>query len=162
MRHQVFGKRLSRDIKARKALSNNLANSLIISEAIITTTAKAKFARGYFEKIITMAKKNRLNDNRKLASLLTGDAFGKLTNQIAPGFAKRAGGYTRIVRLSPRRGDLAPMAKLELVEWQKQAIAKNLPAAKQKVNAKIASQRKKINPTKKTKKYLKKPTKNKR
>lgn len=119
MRHATFGKRLSRDIKARKALLNNLANSLLLHGSLQTTQAKAKFAKVYVEKIVTLAKRNRLNSDRALASYLTHEAFTKLTKEIAPGFNQRNGGYTRIIKLAPRKGDAAKMAKLELLPWQK-------------------------------------------
>ena len=119
MRHAVYGSKLSRDIKTRKALLNNLANSLILHGSLKTTEAKAKFAAPYVEKIITLAKKNKLNANRRLASYLTHESFLKLTQEVAPGFNTRTGGYTRIIKLAPRNGDAAKMAKLELIAWHK-------------------------------------------
>ena len=118
MRHLTFGKKLSRDIKSRKALSNNLANSLLLHGSLQTTQAKAKFARVYVEKMITLAKRNKLTSDRALASYLTHEAFMKLTKEVAPGFNDRSGGYTRIIKLEPRKGDSAKMAKLELLPWQ--------------------------------------------
>ncbi|OGD85457.1 50S ribosomal protein L17 [Candidatus Curtissbacteria bacterium RBG_13_35_7] len=119
MRHAVFGKKLSRDINARKALLNNLTSSLFLSGQITTTLAKAKFANSYVEKIITKAKKNKLNNNRTLASKISKNAFIKLITEIGPGFEERKSGYTRIIKLASRRGDAAPMARLELLEWDK-------------------------------------------
>lgn len=152
MRHQVFGKRLSRDTKARKALLNNLANSLLLHEKITTTTAKAKFAKSHVEKMVTVAKKDRLAQSRILASSLNREAFLKLKDQIAPGFAGRSGGYTRIIRLSPRRGDMAPMARLEFIKWEKQTAAKSKPGKEK--GAKVLSKR-----TEAVKKATKKSTK---
>ena len=154
MRHQVFGKRLSRDTKARKALLNNLANSLLLHEKITTTTAKAKFAKSHIEKMVTVAKKDRLAQSRILASSLNKEAFLKLKDQIAPGFAERSGGYTRIIRLSPRRGDMAPMARLEFVKWEKQIAGKSKPDKKS--GAKVSS-----NKTEGGKRTTKKPIKKK-
>lgn len=119
MRHAVFGRRLGRDINARKALLSNLASALIVNGKVTTTLAKAKFTRPYVEKLVTAAKTKRLHLKRVLASQITREAFLRLTGEIAPGFATKSGGYTRIVRLNPRRGDSAPMAKLEFLEWDK-------------------------------------------
>ena len=122
MRHRVFGRKLSRDINARKALLSNLATSLLINGKLTTTVAKAKFARPYVEKLITSAKKDRLFANRKLASVLSPAAFKKLVSEIAPGFSERHGGYLRIVKQISRRGDNAQMARLELLEWDKTKV----------------------------------------
>jgi len=119
MRHGVFGKKLTRDINARKALLNNLANSLIENGQINTTVAKAKFAKPFVEKLITYGKKDKLHLDRYMASILTKSAFNKLTTDIAPGFKNRQGGYTRIVKLGIRKGDSSQLAKLELLEWEK-------------------------------------------
>lgn len=122
MRHRVFGRKLSRDINARKALLSNLATSLFVNGKLTTTVAKAKFAGPYVEKLITSAKKDRLFANRKLASSLSPAAFKKLVGEIAPGFSERHGGYLRIVKQITRRGDNAQMARLELLEWDKSKI----------------------------------------
>lgn len=119
MRHGKFGRKLSRDTKARKALLANVASSMIEHGKITTTVAKAKFAQSYIEKLITSAQKNNLNASRHLSSKLTKGAFLKLVNEIGPGFVDRKGGYTRIIRVIPRRGDRAKMATLEFVEWDK-------------------------------------------
>ena len=126
MRHQVFGKKLSRDTKARKALLANMAASLVTHGQLTTTLAKAKFAMPYVEKLVTLVKKNKLNSNRWLASALPQDAFIKLVQQLGPGFENRHGGYTRIVKLSTRRGDSAQMARLEFLDAtvQKKKAAK--------------------------------------
>ena len=122
MRHRVFGRKLSRDINARKALLSNLATSLIVNGKLTTTVAKAKFAGSYVEKLITSAKGDRLFTNRKLASVLSPAAFKKLVGEIAPGFSERHGGYLRIVKQITRRGDNAQMARLELLEWDKTKV----------------------------------------
>lgn len=122
MRHAVFGRKLSRDTKARKALLNNLASSLIVHGSLNTTLAKAKFAQGYIEKLVSHSKKNNLNRNRILASKLTSDAFLKLINEIRPGFESKKGGYTRVLKIPARRGDAAQMAKLEFLEWDKSKV----------------------------------------
>jgi len=122
VRHRVFGRKLSRDINARKALLSNLATSLIVNGKLVTTVAKAKFAGPYVEKLITSAKGDRLFANRKLASVLSPAAFKKLVGEIAPGFSERHGGYLRIVKQITRRGDNAQMARLELLEWDKTKV----------------------------------------
>jgi len=120
VRHGVFGRKLGRDINSRKALLANLASDLFINKSVVTTLAKAKFARVHAEKLVTDAKRNKLFTNRSLASNITHKAFLRLTSEIAPGFSKRSGGYTRIIKLSSlRNGDAAPMARLELLEWEK-------------------------------------------
>lgn len=115
MKHAVFGRHLGRDSGERKALLRSLANSLINKGAIRTTLAKAKFAKPYIEQLVTLAKHKRLSSNRKLAPLVDSMAFTKLMGEYGPGFAARAGGYLKITKLSPRRGDASPMARLEFV-----------------------------------------------
>lgn len=126
MRHQVFGRKLSRDTNARKALLGNLTSSVLKTGQLETTLAKAKFARPYVEKLITYAKrKNDLRTDRYLASLVSKEAFSKLRLSIGPGFKSRTGGYTRIIKLVPRKGDAAPMARLELLKLDKLATTEN-------------------------------------
>lgn len=126
MRHAYFGRRLSRDTNARKALAANLATSLFERGKITTTLAKAKFARPYVEKLITGAKRQKdLKTRRALATSVASLAFTKLHTTLGVGFAARPGGYTRIVRLNPRRGDAAPLARLELLPIEKQQTAQS-------------------------------------
>lgn len=128
MRHRVKGKHLKRDTGQRAALRLALATALLKHERIRTTEAKAEFVRAYVEKLITTAKQglaaaeadpargvharriaaSRLNNDRELVQ--------KLFDDIAPRFAERPGGYTRMLKLGPRKGDAAPMVLLELVE----------------------------------------------
>jgi len=130
MRHRIKGKKLNRNSGQRKALKMNLASALLEHERIETTEAKAKFVRGDVEKIITIAKRglakaeetgraevavharriaaSRLNNNRVLVQ--------KLFDELAPRYAERPGGYTRIYKLGPRKGDNADMVLLELVD----------------------------------------------
>ena len=120
MRHLVAGRKLSRDTSARRALLFNLASSLFESGQLITTAAKAKFVKPYAEKLITGAKRGKnLKAQRRIAAHVSARAFEKLRGGIAPGFGNRQGGYTRIIKLSPRRGDAAPMARLELLPYEK-------------------------------------------
>lgn len=100
----------------RRAMLRNLVTSMILAEKIETTEAKAKQIRGITEKMITLGKRNDLHARRQvLAYLLDENAVTKLFENIAPRYEERHGGYTRILKVGPRRGDAAPMAILELV-----------------------------------------------
>lgn len=132
MRHRVSGKQLNRDYDARRRLRMQLLTALVQHERIETTEAKADFVRADLEKLVTIAKKglaapetkgvharrlaaSRLNNNR--------DLVGKLFNDIAPRYASRAGGYTRVFKLGPRKGDAASMVVLEFVDRQETPAA---------------------------------------
>jgi large subunit ribosomal protein L17 len=94
----------------------NLAAHLFASEAIITTEAKAKALRPYAEHLITKAKKGGLHQQRQVVSRIQDkDVVSKLFREIGPRYEDRNGGYTRILKLGPRAGDSAPMARIELV-----------------------------------------------
>jgi large subunit ribosomal protein L17 len=140
MRHKVHGRRLSRDSAHRKALLRNLISELICHEQVMTTEAKARMLRPAAEKVITKAKRGMENGKtyppaevharRLLANRVTRfrtiqdedgdfqdvDVVQKLFSEIAPGYAERNGGYTRMVKLGKRPGDNAEMAMLMLVE----------------------------------------------
>ncbi len=110
------GRRFGGDAKAQKAMMSNLVASLIAAEAIVTTQAKAKAARPIAEKIITKAKKGGMHNHRQVVAFLRDkEMAAKLFEEIGPRYADRPGGYTRILKLGPRQGDKAPMARLELV-----------------------------------------------
>ena len=117
MRHRVGGRKLQRTSSHRAALFRNMAAALIKHEQITTTTAKAKELRPYVEKLITLAKKGGLS-NRRLAHapLLDETQLRKLFDVIAPRYADRAGGYTRVIKAGIRASDAAPMAVIELVD----------------------------------------------
>lgn len=116
MRHQKAGKKLKRDLSARRALLRGLVTNVIEEERITTTVPKAKAARPLVEKMITLAKRDTLHSRRQAASfLLKPEAVQKLFEKIGPRFNQRNGGYTRIVKLGWRKGDGAETAKLELV-----------------------------------------------
>ena len=124
MRHRVTGRRLNRSTGHRKALRRNLITELYRHERIQTTRAKAQAVRGEAEKLITTAKRGNAAGEakavhaRRLAAARLNDPeiVKKLFDDIAPRYADRPGGYTRIVKLGPRLGDSAEMAILELVE----------------------------------------------
>jgi large subunit ribosomal protein L17 len=117
MRHQKKTVKLGRSQAHRDALLANQVCSLIIHQRIRTTLAKAKAARPLAEKMVTLGKKGTLHARRTAAAYLhQADAVKKLFNEIAPRSATRQGGYTRIVKLGPRKSDSAPMAVLEWVD----------------------------------------------
>jgi large subunit ribosomal protein L17 len=117
MRHAKAGRKLGRDASHRKALYSNLAGALITHGRIETTEAKAKAVRPYAERMITLGKRGDLHARRQaMAELRSNDVVHKLFADVAPRFAEREGGYTRIVKLGPRQGDAASMALLELVD----------------------------------------------
>lgn len=133
MRHRVKGKKLNRDSGHRKALRMNLARALFENGRIKTTRAKADYVRGHAERLITLAKRGikRAEDSgneaaavharRIIASRLNNDRVlvQKIFDEIAPKYTERPGGYTRIYKLGPRKGDNAQMVLLELVDYDK-------------------------------------------
>ncbi len=126
MRHQVAGYKLNRTKGARIALRRNLIKQFFTHERIRTTVAKAAAIRGDAEKLITVARKvkdasdaEKVAARRLVAARLgnnSNEVVKKLFDEIAPRFAERNGGYTRVLKLGPRYGDKAEMALLELVE----------------------------------------------
>ena len=117
MRHQKDRGKLSRSASHRKALLANLARELILHERIRTTEAKAKAVKPDVEKLITLAKKGDGHSRRLAMARLGQDKFVvyKLFEEVAPRYADRPGGYTRILKLGPRPSDATEMALIELV-----------------------------------------------
>ncbi len=116
MRHMVQGRKLRRPTEHRLAMLRNLVTSFLEKERIRTTLAKAKEARPLAEKMITLAKRNSLHARRRALSFLRKEeVVTKLFDDLGPRFAERPGGYSRIVKLGPRKGDGATMALLELI-----------------------------------------------
>jgi large subunit ribosomal protein L17 len=110
------GKRFGGSASHQKAMFGNLVASLIAAEAIVTTEAKAKAIRPVVEKVITKAKKGGVHNHRQVVGFIRDkDMAHKLFDEIGPRYAERNGGYTRILKLGPRQGDKAPMARIELV-----------------------------------------------
>jgi large subunit ribosomal protein L17 len=129
MRHRRAGKKLGRDSAHRKALYSNLAGALIEHGRIKTTEAKAKAVKPFAEQMITLGKRGDLHARRlALAELRSQDVVHQLFADVAPRFADRPGGYTRIVKLGPRLGDSAEMVYLELVDYEPDG-ARPAPAA---------------------------------
>ena len=117
MRHRKAGRQLRRTTEQKIALMRSLATSLIQHGAIETTEAKAKELRPFVEKLITKAKSGTLHDRRMAVKHVhQRSAADKLFQEIGPKFAKRAGGYTRILKIGHRKGDGAEMARIELTE----------------------------------------------
>lgn len=109
-------RKLGRDSSARKALFRSILTSFFAKERIETTEAKAKEVSGLADKMITLAKRGDLNARRQVLSfIMDEEVTTKLFDTIAPKYVDRQGGYTRIYKIGPRRGDAAPMAILELV-----------------------------------------------
>lgn len=119
-----MARKLSRNTSARKALLRDLVTDLIINERITTTEAKAKELKSLIDKVITLAKKDTLASRRRAARIVRKelvdiekkqDALQKLFSEIGPRYKERQGGYSRVIKTVPRRGDSAPMAIIELV-----------------------------------------------
>ncbi len=117
MRHGKQRNKLSRDSAHRRALMRNLSRELIEHERIRTSQAKAKAVKPRIEKLITLARRGDLHARRQALSELGQDKFlvHKLFEEIAPRYAERPGGYTRIVKLGPRRSDSTEMVFIEFV-----------------------------------------------
>jgi len=117
MRHQKAGRKLGRNPAQRKALLRQLAISMILHERITTTEAKAKTIRPVVEKLITIARQDSHAHRKLIMSKIDNKlATAKLFEVIAPRYESTPGGYTRISKLEPRKGDAAPMALIEFVE----------------------------------------------
>jgi large subunit ribosomal protein L17 len=147
-RHGVVGKRLGRNVGHRKALLKNLATSVIaqglkeepMERQVVTTVTKAKAIRGLVERLITYAKKGDLAARRQAARFVTQPkVLSGLFDTLAPRYAKRAGGYTRVLKLSGNRmGDASQLAIITLVEEEiKPKTRKPAPKAKAKAEKKV-------------------------
>src|ERR671924_2223115 len=117
MAHRIGGRKLSRKLGPRLALYKNLTVSVLRYERIRTTEAKAKEVRGRVERMITIAKRGDLTARRAVMSEFPNEPLvvNKLFDEIAPKYADRTSGFTRIIRLGERRGDAAEIVQLELV-----------------------------------------------
>jgi large subunit ribosomal protein L17 len=110
------GRRFGGDAAHQKAMMGNLVASLVAAEALVTTEAKAKALRPVVEKVVTKAKKGGLHRHRDVVAFIRDrDMAHKLFEEIGPRYSDRPGGYTRILKLGPRHGDNAPMARIEFV-----------------------------------------------
>ncbi len=152
MRHRVAGRRLGRTSEHRVAMRRNLAQSLIEHETISTTIEKAKEIKPFVEKLITLAKKGKLEHRRRAISLLgnraivdyedgqskkQGTVVGKLFSEIGPRYLERPGGYTRIIRLSLRRlGDNGELVLIQLLGKDEPVKKERKPSTKRKAGKK--------------------------
>ncbi len=133
MKHRVAGRKLGRRSSHRLAMLRNLATALFERERIQTTLMKAKELRPFAEKLVTMAKKETLHARRLiLRHIHDREVVAKLFETLSARFAQRPGGYTRIIKLGPRRGDAAEMAIIELVGSEALTSKKKKGAAKAK------------------------------
>ncbi len=136
MKKKVFGRKFKRDKNERKALFKSLMSSLVLNERIQTSEAKAKAIRGEIEKLVTKAKKGGNAAYLVIEKTLTRPAFEKLTKEIGPRFKKRAGGYTRIIRIGEKFGDNAPLVLMEWTESAQAIVPVEVPVAKKEKPAK--------------------------
>jgi large subunit ribosomal protein L17 len=128
LRHRKSGRKLGRDAAQRRALYSNLACALIEHGRIKTTEAKAKEVRPIVEEMITLGKRGDIAAHRHAVAFLRSKEIAHtLFADVAPRFAERPGGYTRILKIGPRQGDAARMVYLELVDYVPQRAP--LPAA---------------------------------
>lgn len=119
MRHNIRGRKLGRTTAHRWAMFRNQLQSLVEHERIITTLPKAKELRPIFEKAVTQGKRGTVHARRRVRRVIPNrQLIKKLFDDIAPRFADRNGGYSRIIKLGPRKGDGAEMALIELVDYE--------------------------------------------
>ena len=136
MRHLKAGRKFGRTSAHRKALFRNMVTALIGRERIRTTLAKAKELRGKVEKTITLGKKGTLHARRHALRLVADkDSLKKVFGPLAERYANRPGGYTRIIKLGHRLGDDAPMAFIELVDREGEAVSKSPAKGKKDTKA---------------------------
>ena len=126
MKHRIKGKKINRTSSHRKALFKNMAQAIIKHEQIITTLPKAKTMKPIVDKLITLGKKGTLHARRQAFSKLRDESMvTKLFGTLAPRYADRNGGYTRVLRAGYRYGDAAAMAVIELVDRDEDARGKD-------------------------------------
>jgi large subunit ribosomal protein L17 len=142
MRHGMVNRKLGRTSAHRNALFRNQLASLIDKERIITTLPKAKELRPQIERLITLARTDSVHNRRQAVRVVDESMVTKLFENLGPRFTDRPGGYTRIIKLGPRRGDAAEIAILEFVDFKldtepkEEAPAKKAKAAPKKAKAK--------------------------
>ncbi len=133
MRHNKGYRKLNKSSEHRKALFKNMLNSLIKYEQIITTLPKAKELKPQIDKVITIGKKNVLNNKKKLFSKLQNQSsVKKVFEELSKRYNKRNGGYSRVLKAGFRTGDDAPMAVIELVDKNEQARKIDKPKKEEK------------------------------
>ena len=144
MRHRMANRKLGRTSAHRGAMFRNQVASMIQNERIVTTLIKAKELRPIVEKFVTLGKNDSVHNRRQAAQSISENTLvQKLFNTLSPRFAERPGGYTRIIKLGPRRGDGAEMAILEFVDYTL-ADKKETPAAGKKGAAATTKKKDKV------------------
>src|SRR5438876_7608302 len=137
MRHGMANRKLGRTSGHRAALFRNQLAALIEKERIITTLPKAKELRPQIERLVTLGKSDSIHHRRRAGRVVGDDGLiSKLFGTLGPRFAERPGGYTRIIKLGPRRGDSAEMAILEFVGYEPQIEEKPAETSRKKKEAK--------------------------
>jgi large subunit ribosomal protein L17 len=140
MRHRKSGKKLGRNTSHRKAMMRNMVTSFFDCEKITTTDARAKELRKMAEKLITMARRGDLHSRRLVMQVVRDkQTVAKLFETIAPRYADRPGGYTRIIKLGHRAGDNASLSMIELVEEEMTAKPKKKKAPAKKAAKKVVA-----------------------
>ena len=136
MRHRMSGRKLNRTSAHRKAMLRNMAAALVKHEQIKTTLPKAKELKPYLGKLITLGKRGDLHARRQALTVLGDRALtAKLFDTLAPRYAERNGGYTRVLKVGPRYGDSAPMAYIELVDRDEDAKGQDSGAVQDEAEA---------------------------
>ena len=143
MRHRNAGFKLGRNTSHRRAMLRNLVTSVILMDRVETTITKCKASRPIVEKMITLGKNGSVHARRQaLAYLMTPESVDRLFNVVAPRYASRNGGYLRITRSGPRKGDAAEMAYIELLgaEHELNEKAQKRAESREKKRAELAKQ----------------------
>lgn len=135
MRHNVFGRKLNRDIKSRQILFRQLIIALIEKGKIETTDARAKAIKDLVDKLVNKARSNKLNSQRSIQGFLGKiNTFEKFINSVVPRLGNKTSGFTRIIKLNNRKGDNAPMVQLEFIQKED---SKSQPDEKKKENKSV-------------------------
>jgi large subunit ribosomal protein L17 len=143
MRHRNAGFKLGRNTSHRRAMLRNLVTSVILMDRVETTITKCKASRPIVEKMITLGKNGSVHARRQaLAYLMTPESVDRLFNVVAPRYATRNGGYLRITRTGPRKGDAAELAYIELLgaEQELNEKAQKRAEAREKKREELAKQ----------------------
>jgi large subunit ribosomal protein L17 len=149
MRHRNAGFKLGRNTSHRRAMLRNLVTSVILMDRVETTITKCKASRPIVEKMITLGKNGSVHARRQaLAYLMTPESVDRLFNVVAPRYGSRQGGYLRITRVGPRKGDAAEMAYIELLgaEHELNEKAQKRAEAREKKREELAKQLEERNP----------------
>src|SRR5947209_16611562 len=159
MRHGMVNRKLGRTSAHRNALFRNQLASLIDRERIITTLPKAKELRPQIERLITLARTDSVHNRRQAVRVVDESMVTKLFENLGPRFTDRPGGYTRIIKLGPRRGDAAEIAILEFVDFKLDTDAKEEVAPAKKGKAVPKKEKAKPEPDEEEEAPKKKPAK---